>query len=196
MADNETNEGNQSTPTPEEQIAELTAKLDTLMKTSETQAAEMTRLSKDKDSLLKDLKKVKDERESLRQAQMTEDERKAAEAGRLGEVEKALAKANADALRYKILSTTNHGLDPVLARLVEGDDEATINASIEALKLEQAEFTKRLTPAGGKGTGPEPPPNGGGPQPLMLSEDDIRRMNPAQFAELEGKIKAGEVVLP
>jgi hypothetical protein len=30
----------------------------------------------------------------------------------------------------------------------------------------------------------------------MLSEEDIRRMTPAQFSELETKIKTGEVVLP
>ena len=184
----------ETTKTVEEQLAELQAQVTELTASGETQKAEAERLRKDKDQLLKDLKKVKDERESLKQAQMSEDERKAAEAGRVSELEAQLERERGEALRYKLLSTTDHGLDPAFAKLVEGNDETSILASIEATKALQAEAHKRLTPQGSPGPAPPPPSPAGGQHPT-ITEQDIASMSPQEFAEFERKVRSGEYQL-
>lgn len=181
-------------PTTEEQLANLQTKVDELLAANEAQRVEIENYRNEKGTILKDLKKVKDERESLRQAQMTDEERKASESTRLAELEATLDRERGEALRYKILSTSSHGLDPAFARLVEGTDEASIRASIEAVKTEQAEALKRLAPMASPGTAPAPPTPGGGTHPT-LTATDINSMSPAEFAEFERKVKTGQVDL-
>lgn len=190
----EDNDKDKGQKTAEEELAELKTKMTELTAEGESAQAELARLRKDKDALLKDLKKVKDEREALRKAQMSEEERKAAEGTKVSELEAILERERAEALRYKILSTTNHGLDPAFARLVEGTDESSILASIEAVRAEQAEAAKRLAPPGSPGTAP-PPPDPAGGRPPTLTEKDIWNMTPEQMAEFEHKVKTGEAQL-
>lgn len=182
--------------TPEEQIENLTAKLEELTATVEAQRVELEGYRNEKGVLLKDLKRAKDEREALLKAQMSEEEKAKADTAKVADLEAVLERERAEALRYKILSTTNHGLDASFAKLVTGTDEASVLASIEEIRLEQAEAVKRLAPPGSKGTAPEPPPNAGGAKPLLLTEKDIMAMSSDQFRELERKIGSGEVEIP
>jgi hypothetical protein len=112
-------------------------------------------------------------------AQKSEAERLAA---KVSELEARAAKAEADALRQRIVSEA--GIPADLADLVSGSDEATMRATADRLKAHIA--PPRF--AGTANQGPQNVADSG--QPKQLNRSDLVGMSPAQ---IEAAQKAGQL---
>ena len=175
--------------TPQDDLETLRANLTAAEEAAEKQRAENGNIKAENGRLAKEMKTLQAKLEELQKASMSEEDRRQQEIKRLADLESALQAKDSELLRFKILSTSDHGLDPVLAGLVSGSTEEEVKASIMDLRQKQEEMAKRL--GGTHPASAPPPPSPAGGRAPELNQGDIWKMTDEQFAEF--KQKAGDI---